>query len=132
MAHAWEARWPHSCAANHSILERWLRATLETLSRKSVSGKTYDKFAEERIFVPLRMTSTAYEGRERSKAERALGYIRSPQGFAPSPALSMSGVYAAGALVSTVDDLARWDAAVSSGKVLKATSKNPPPASLSR
>lgn len=87
---------------------------------ENVSGKTYDKFVEERIFVPLGMTRTAYEGHERSKAPRAVGYSRGEQGFAPSVPISMTQPYAAGSLVSTVGDLARWDAAVSSGKLLKA------------
>lgn len=34
----------------------------------------------------------------------------------------MTRLYAAGALVSTVDDLARWDAAISAGKLLSARS----------
>jgi CubicO group peptidase (beta-lactamase class C family) len=89
---------------------------------EKVSGKPYYKFVEERIFVPLGMNNTAYEGHERSKAGRALGYTGGPQGFAPSARLSMTQPYAAGSLVSTVDDLARWDAAVSSGKLLKSAS----------
>jgi D-alanyl-D-alanine carboxypeptidase len=36
--------------------------------------------------------------------------------------LSMTQPYAAGSLVSTVDDLNRWDQAISSGKLLKASS----------
>jgi D-alanyl-D-alanine carboxypeptidase len=87
---------------------------------EKVSGKTYDKFVEQRIFVPLGMTHTAYAGHERIKAEHALGYTSSPKGYIPSAPIIASGPYAAGALVSTVDDLARWDAAVSSGKLLKA------------
>jgi CubicO group peptidase (beta-lactamase class C family) len=89
---------------------------------EKVSGQTYDKFVEQRIFVPLGMTRTAYEGHERAKAPRALGYARTPDGYRPAPPLSMTQPYAAGSLVSTVDDLARWDAAVSSGKLLKAAS----------
>ena len=89
---------------------------------EKVSGKTYDKFVEERIFVPLGMTRSAYEGHERDKAPRAQGYTRAPEGFQPSKPISMTQPYAAGSLVSTVDDLARWDAAVSSGKLLKAAS----------
>lgn len=89
---------------------------------EKVSGKTYDKFVEERIFVPLGMTRSAYEGHERDKAPRAQGYTRAPEGFQPSKPISMTQPYAAGSLVSTVDDLARWDAAVSSGKLLQAGS----------
>lgn len=89
---------------------------------EKVSGKTYDKFVEERIFVPLGMTRSAYEGHERDKTPRAQGYTRAPEGFQPSKPISMTQPYAAGSLVSTVDDLARWDAAVSSGKLLQAGS----------
>lgn len=89
---------------------------------EKVSGQSYAKFVEQRIFVPLGMTQTAYEGMERGPTSRAAGHSRSESGFAPSPPLSMSLPYAAGSLVSTVDDLARWDAAVSSGKLLKAAS----------
>jgi CubicO group peptidase (beta-lactamase class C family) len=89
---------------------------------EKVSGKPYDKFVEERIFVPLGMANTAYEGHERSKTPRALGYSGDKDGFARSTPISMTQPYAAGSLVSTVDDLARWDAAVSSGKLLKSAS----------
>jgi CubicO group peptidase (beta-lactamase class C family) len=89
---------------------------------EKVSGQTYDKFVEQRIFVPLGMRRSAYEGHERDKAPRALGYSGAPGGFEPAAPLSMTQPYAAGSLVSTVDDLARWDAAVSSGKLLKAAS----------
>jgi D-alanyl-D-alanine carboxypeptidase len=89
---------------------------------EKVSGQTYDKFVEQRIFVPLGMSRSAYEGHERDKAVRALGYSGAPGGFKPAVAISMTQPYAAGSLVSTVDDLARWDAAVSSGKLLKAAS----------
>jgi len=86
---------------------------------EKVSGQAYADFLAQRIFAPLGMVDTAYEGKERSKAIRAPGHTRGAAGFAPSAVISMSQPYAAGALVSTVDDLARWDAAVSAGKLLK-------------
>jgi CubicO group peptidase (beta-lactamase class C family) len=89
---------------------------------EKVSGLSYDKFVEQRIFVPLGMQHTAYEGHERSKVARALGYTGKQGGFAPGAAISMSQPYAAGSLVSNVDDMARWDAAVSSGKLLRSAS----------
>jgi len=89
---------------------------------EKVSGLSYDKFVEQRIFVPLGMRHTAYEGHERSKVARALGYTGKQGGFAPGAAISMSQPYAAGSLVSNVDDMARWDAAVSSGKLLRSAS----------
>lgn len=87
-----------------------------------VSGTSYASFLEQRIFTPLGMKDTAYEGVERSNAPRAIGYSAQEKGFAPAQPLSMSQPYAAGALVSTVDDLAKWDAAIASGKLLKAAS----------
>jgi CubicO group peptidase (beta-lactamase class C family) len=89
---------------------------------EKVSGMSYAKFVEQRIFVPLGMTSSAYEGYERSPVPRALGHSGTAGNYAPAAPLSMSQPYAAGSLVSSVDDLARWDAAVSSGKLLKASS----------
>lgn len=87
-----------------------------------VSGTSYASFLEGRIFTPLGMKDTAYEGVERSNAPRAVGYTAQEKGFAPAQPLSMSQPYAAGALVSTVDDLAKWDAAIASGKLLKPAS----------
>ena len=85
---------------------------------EKVSGQPYAKFLEQRIFVPLEMENTAYEGFERGKAPRAAGHSPGEKGFGHSAALSMTQPYAAGALVSTVDDLARWDAAITQGKLL--------------
>lgn len=92
---------------------------------EKVSGLSYAKFVEQRIFVPLGMSNTAYEGHERGIAIRAQGYTRrkGDAGFEPGKPVSMTLPYAAGALVSTVDDLARWDAAVSAGKLLKPSSQ---------
>jgi CubicO group peptidase (beta-lactamase class C family) len=89
---------------------------------EKVSGVPYPKFVEQKIFVPLGMNNTAYEGNERTPNPHAVGYDPAKDGFVPAPPISMTQPYAAGALVSTVDDLARWDAAVSSGRLLKAAS----------
>ncbi len=89
---------------------------------EKVSGMPYAKFVEQRIFVPLGMKDTAYEGFERSKTPHAAGHTQGTQGYEHSAPLSMTQPYAAGSLVSTVDDLARWDAAVSQGKLLKPAS----------
>jgi D-alanyl-D-alanine carboxypeptidase len=86
---------------------------------EKVSGLPYADFLEQRIFKPLGMHDTAYEGKQHGKAMFVPGHTKSGQGFAPSAPLSMTQPYAAGALVSTVDDLARWDVAVSSGKLLR-------------
>lgn len=89
---------------------------------EKVSSQPYATFLEQRIFTPLGMRDTAYEGHERGKAPRALGHSVGEKGFERASALSMTQPYAAGALVSTVDDLARWDAAIGAGKLLSPAS----------
>ena len=89
---------------------------------EKVSGLSYAKFVEQRIFVPLGMRQSAYEGHERGTGPRAAGHTTKDGGFGPSAPLSMALPYAAGSLVSSVDDLALWDAAIVSGKLLKPAS----------
>lgn len=83
---------------------------------ENISGMSYASFMAQRIFEPLGMKQTAYEGHERNGNKRVAGY----SGDKKAAPISMTQPYAAGALVSTVDDLALWDAAISSGKLLKA------------
>ena len=79
---------------------------------EKVSGQPYHQFVEQRIFVPLGMEHTAYEGHERGKWPGAAGHSPLDKGFGPARPLGKNQSYAAGELVSTVDDLAKWDAAV--------------------
>lgn len=59
---------------------------------EKVSGLSYAKFVEQRIFVPLGMSNSAYEGHERGSAMRAQGYTRSSadSGFEPGKSVSMT------------------------------------------
>lgn len=89
---------------------------------EKASGLSYPRFLEQRIFTPLGMKDTAYEGFERSTAPRAKGYSAKGTAFEPAAPMSMSQPYAAGALVSTVGDMAKWDAAITAGKLIKPAS----------
>ncbi len=86
---------------------------------EKVSGMSYAKYVESALFMPLGMQDTAYENSERSKQIKALGHTPSKGQFQASNKISMTIPYAAGALVSNVDDLAKWDAAIEAGKLLK-------------
>ncbi len=69
------------------------------------------------------MESTAYEGYERNGRKRVEGYQRGrSKPYEKAMPISMTQPYAAGALVSTVDDLARWGAAVDGKRFLGAES----------
>jgi CubicO group peptidase (beta-lactamase class C family) len=91
---------------------------------EKVSGETYANYVAKHIFTPLGMNNTAHEGHERSQQARAQGYSQRTGSFEPSMKISMTQPYAAGSLTSTVDDLTKWDAAISAGKLLKADSWN--------
>jgi CubicO group peptidase (beta-lactamase class C family) len=86
---------------------------------EKVSGKTYEEFVDSRIFKPLGMNHSYYGSAERIIPRRIPGYQAGNKGFINAPYLSMTQPYAAGSLLSTVDDLARWSEAVFSGKLLK-------------
>jgi CubicO group peptidase (beta-lactamase class C family) len=89
---------------------------------ENVSGMRYADFMAKRIFEPLGMKSTAYEGFERDGAKRVEGYGRSRDGIVVAEAISMAWPYSAGALLSNLDDMATWDAAITAGKLLKPAS----------
>jgi D-alanyl-D-alanine carboxypeptidase len=82
------------------------------------SGMSYADYMAKTVFEPLGMKDTAYEGQERSGKKRVNGYKGGAK-IELAPPLSNTQPYAAGSLVSTVDDLAKWDAAIAEGKLLK-------------
>jgi len=92
---------------------------------EKASGETYERFLTRRIFEPLGMTSTFFGSNEPIIKRRAQGYSQENGVVRNAPFLSMTQPHAAGSLVSTVDDLAKWDGALLKGILLK-------PASLQR
>jgi CubicO group peptidase (beta-lactamase class C family) len=83
-----------------------------------VAGQSYEEFLQRRIFEPLEMAHTAYDHTERVVPGRVAGYERGPDGLRNAAYLSMTHPHAAGALISSVDDLARWDAALYTDRLL--------------
>ena len=80
-----------------------------------VSGRSFAEFCRTRIWDPLRMSRTLYDLNQPPKDTHATGYL-SP-GVQPVY-WDMSEADAAGALASTVEDLALWDAALLGGTLL--------------
>lgn len=85
---------------------------------EKVSGMRYADFIQERIFTPLGMTHSYYDDPTQLIPGRAAGYTQTADGFQNAEYMSMSHAYAAGALASSVDDLARWDAALYSDQLV--------------
>lgn len=89
---------------------------------EKVTGASYGDFVQKNIFEPLGMKNTRYATNFGLVANRAYGYSKDGDAIVNAQFLSMSQPHAAGALESTVDDLAIWDAAVASGKLLSKAS----------
>ena len=86
------------------------------------SGKNYWQFLDERIFKPLKMNSTRNTDRRLIVANRAAGYGWIGDRWENRPALAPFVAFSAGSLLSTVEDLAKWDAALYTEKLLKKSS----------
>ena len=83
-----------------------------------VSGQSLARFAAERIFRPLGMRHTRIQGNNYGELidNRAYSYLTQPGGGFHYAAVSDS-VVGAGNVMTTVDDLARWDENFYSGRV---------------
>src|SRR6185503_5682934 len=79
---------------------------------EKVSGKSYAQFLKERIFDPLKMSTARLNHQFEIIANRATGYDNRSNGLWRSEFVSPTQPFAAGALVGTVLDLAKWDAAL--------------------
>ncbi len=79
---------------------------------EKVSGKSYAEFVRERIFAPLSMNNSYYGSHTRIIPNRATGYEGEGGTWQNAGFISMTPPFSAGALLSTVDDMARWDAAL--------------------
>jgi D-alanyl-D-alanine carboxypeptidase len=89
---------------------------------EKASGKPYAAFLTERIFRPLGMTSTALDDYADARPVRARGYATASGKTALAAHTHPTQPFAAGALVSTVVDMATWDAALTARKLLKPAS----------
>jgi CubicO group peptidase (beta-lactamase class C family) len=87
-----------------------------------VSGKPYGTFVRERIFTPLGMTATTLDDYADARPVRAKGYAPAGGKAEPAGRTHPSQPFAAGALISTVADLAKWEAALNARKLLKPAS----------
>jgi CubicO group peptidase (beta-lactamase class C family) len=89
---------------------------------ENVSRKSYWDFLKERIFRPLEMSAT----RERRPGDiipnRAAGYEQTNQIWINRD-YDLTDVFAAGAIVSNIGDLTKWNAALDGDAILNTVSK---------
>ena len=92
---------------------------------EKASGKSWGAFMKTEIFDQLGMADTAADDARDVVTGRASGYSLvggAPGKFRNADFTDMSVPYAAGALRSTAADMARWNAALFGGKLLKPAS----------
>jgi len=96
---------------------------LLALTVERVSGKRFSAFLQERIFLPLGMRNTvAHEEGRSIVAERAFGYSQRADSWVRTDQSQTSAVLGDGGIYSSIDDLARWDAALYDERLLQAAS----------
>jgi CubicO group peptidase (beta-lactamase class C family) len=86
---------------------------------EKASGKTYEEYVQQNIFTPLGMNNSYYGSDSRVIKNRAKGYKKNGKEFLNSDYISMTLPYAAGSLLSTVEDLWKWNKALYSYKLVK-------------
>lgn len=77
-----------------------------------ITGMPWHRFLQERVFEPLGMSHTQANDIIRLIRRRAAGYVYAGVGHVHGDPILPESAGAAGALVSNVIDLAKWDAAL--------------------
>jgi CubicO group peptidase (beta-lactamase class C family) len=84
------------------------------------SGRDFATFLRERIFQPLKMQNTvAYQAGVSTLANRAFGYSFENKTWHRTDQSVTSAVLGDGGVYSSIDDLAKWDAALYDGRLLR-------------
>lgn len=88
---------------------------------EAASGQPWHAYLEDALFAPLGLDDTGYGADPAVAAGHVRGYTMEDETTTvPAKPLSMTQPHAAGALVSSVDDLLAWNRALHEGRVLEA------------
>lgn len=121
----WE-KWAATFTMTSAPGERWEYGSIGyfLLGRliEKISGKTYESFLQERIFSPLAMSETRLQNFDHLVPNRAAGYSWKAGAYLNAGRINPATEFSGGGLVSTVQDMAKWDAALYSEKLLKQAS----------
>ncbi|MGK0414486.1 MAG: CubicO group peptidase (beta-lactamase class C family), partial [Polaribacter sp.] len=87
-----------------------------------VSGQPYGEFIEKNIFDKIGMSSSYYGSTKEIIKNRASGYQVEQNKFTNADYMSLTLPYSAGSILSTVEDLLKWQNALYSNSLLKQSS----------
>ena len=85
---------------------------------EKISGISYPKFIQERIFDAIDMKSSYYGSHKKLIKNRASGYQKGAE-FSNAQYISLTLPYAAGSIMSNVDDMLKWQTAITNNVFLK-------------
>lgn len=93
---------------------------------EKVSGEAFGRFLDDRIFTPLGMQhTTAYEKGKNEVVDRAFGHTRRGNHWVQNDQSATSATLGDGGVYSSLDDLARWDRALSAHRLLTEAEMEP-------
>jgi CubicO group peptidase (beta-lactamase class C family) len=91
-----------------------------------VSGEPFGQFLHDRIFTPLKMNNTlAYKSGQNQVAHRAYGHTKVEKQWLQTDQSPTSATLGDGGVYSSLDDLAKWDAALGSHTLLSEAEMRP-------
>lgn len=83
-----------------------------------VSGISYEDFIKKNIFDKAGMTHSYYASDRKVIPQRAYGYHKKEQGFVNKTVISFSVPFSSGSLMSTADDMLKWQQALNQNLIL--------------
>ncbi|PXW15300.1 MULTISPECIES: serine hydrolase domain-containing protein [unclassified Chryseobacterium] len=86
-----------------------------------VSGITYENFIKKNIFDKAGMNHSYYASDRKVIPQRAYGYHKKEQGFVNKTVISFSIPFSSGSLMSTADDMLKWQQALQQNLLLDST-----------
>jgi D-alanyl-D-alanine carboxypeptidase len=86
---------------------------------EQVSGESYADYVRKHLFAPAKMEHSYYADSEPIIPGRIPGYSRSGKKWTNALVFNMTITYSGGALLSTVDDMWRWEQALEAGQLVK-------------
>ncbi|HVV02540.1 MAG TPA: serine hydrolase domain-containing protein [Verrucomicrobiae bacterium] len=116
------AKEPHEFAPGEAFKYCNTGFNLLGLIIENVSGENYWQFLREHILDPLGMTATTSRNPSIIVTNRVDGYEHSRHGLVNRD-YDITDIFAAGAIVSTVEDLGKWNNSLDTNKILTDESK---------
>jgi len=85
-----------------------------------VSGETFEDFIDKNIFQKLGMSQSRYASDRQIINKRAYGYQKKESGYVNKTIINFSVPFSSGSLISTLNDMLKWQDALNKNLLLKA------------